>query len=582
MTVSIDVVEEFLKQNSLTIFFMTAHQGNQPESTQQPEQQRFRVGNVRHLSEAIVCLALAVILFRTFQVEGYMISTGSMAPALLGYHKRVICPTCEYPFTFGTAYDDSVTQQTARADGSIKPQANAACPNCGQHSIDLSRVPRNDGDQLLVQKQAYQAPLRMPRRWEVVVFRNPMSPSQAYVKRLVGLPGEEIQVQEGDLYVNGKLERKDLPTQRHIAIPVYDNRYQPEDDPLWKPRWYAEESSEDLVNWQTEKNGFRIEATESLEQSSWLKYRHWIRSGGFHKTTVVIPPEVEVADLIDEFTSPLSYEEERRELTCLGAMPIAIVQKLLAKSTDKTFDTVLYQLYEDSHVVPISDIYGYNRAQGGTKSLPVHDLIFAGDVSVLAGDGQLMLRMTDGRHWFRCVFDFDTRKARLLVDDLPKPLRTAEIPETVQQGSTWRLEMSLIDRQVLLAIDGKLLFAPVLYQNKTENIEPLRRPVECGVAGLDLKLTDLQLLRDVHYTRGRAKHGIEKPYELGPDEYFMLGDNSPVSLDSRSWTDAAVPGHLLLGKPLMVHLPSKPGSLKIGNSVAHFRIPDVSRMRYIR
>ena len=40
-------------------------------------------GGVRQLIDAAICLALAVILFRGFQVEGYMISTGSMAPTLL-------------------------------------------------------------------------------------------------------------------------------------------------------------------------------------------------------------------------------------------------------------------------------------------------------------------------------------------------------------------------------------------------------------------------------------------------------------------------------------------------------------------
>ena len=34
-----------------------------------------------------------------------MISTGSMAPALLGYHKRVVCPSCRSEFAFGVAYD---------------------------------------------------------------------------------------------------------------------------------------------------------------------------------------------------------------------------------------------------------------------------------------------------------------------------------------------------------------------------------------------------------------------------------------------------------------------------------------------
>ena len=48
-------------------------------------------GFLRQVIEALACLAVAVIVFRAFLLEGYIISTGSMAPSLLGYHKQVVC-----------------------------------------------------------------------------------------------------------------------------------------------------------------------------------------------------------------------------------------------------------------------------------------------------------------------------------------------------------------------------------------------------------------------------------------------------------------------------------------------------------
>lgn len=49
-----------------------------------------------------------------------------------------------------------------------------------------------------------------PKVGDVIVFRNPVDESLDYVKRLVGLPGDVIQVKEGRLYINGQmLERKD-------------------------------------------------------------------------------------------------------------------------------------------------------------------------------------------------------------------------------------------------------------------------------------------------------------------------------------------------------------------------------------
>ena len=41
-----------------------------------------------------------------------------------------------------------------------------------------------------------------------------------------------------------------------------------------------------------------------------------------------------------------------------------------------------------------------------------------------------------------------------------------------------------------------------------------------------------------------------RQWQLGPNDYFLLGDNPPISLDSRLW--GPVPGRFLLGKPLGV------------------------------
>ena len=46
---------------------------------------------------------------------------------------------------------------------------------------------------------------KAPERGDVIVFRLPRDPSTTYVKRLIGLPGDRIQMQAGRLYINGAL-----------------------------------------------------------------------------------------------------------------------------------------------------------------------------------------------------------------------------------------------------------------------------------------------------------------------------------------------------------------------------------------
>src|SRR5215212_5854801 len=48
-------------------------------------------------------------------------------------------------------------------------------------------------------------PFHMPRRGEVVVFEYPRDQSKDYIKRVIGLPGETVDIHDGLIYINGAL-----------------------------------------------------------------------------------------------------------------------------------------------------------------------------------------------------------------------------------------------------------------------------------------------------------------------------------------------------------------------------------------
>ena len=66
---------------------------------------------------------------------------------------------------------------------------------------DSMRPSFREGDQLVVSPRAYRR--SAPSRGDVVVVRDPRLPAREELKRIVGLSGEELRLEDGLLYVDG-------------------------------------------------------------------------------------------------------------------------------------------------------------------------------------------------------------------------------------------------------------------------------------------------------------------------------------------------------------------------------------------
>ena len=555
-----------------------------------------RRGGLRALLDVILCLYIAVILFRTFEVEGYIISTGSMAPSLLGFHKRVACPSCGYPFAFGISPEAGIfagdtTEGQWRRDGG-RP-GDVRCPNCGQDLIDAREIPPNYGDQLLVQKNVYE--FRPPRRWEVVVLKNPARPNPPFVKRIVGLPHESVQIIDGDIYANGQICRKSLDQQRAVRISVFDNDHLPNDPPQGRGDWLIEPSSHP---WKIEGHGFAIQSGGNVKGHSaadrgqsaadrgqsdgdreiaWLAFHRWTRRGGHYKTEVPLSALPSDVHLARGAFAQVSYDSGRGRLISAGALAGTERDRMLATNGDAKVRAAINELYDRSHDGPITDDYGYNRA-GSLTPLGVRDIMLACDVAFDSDAGEVLFEICDGQETYRLSIDRSRQEAQLTAGDHSRPLRTAACPQCA--GGTFKLELSIFDRQVAAAVNGVSLFPA--WECPTARAEPPRRPLRIGARGAAARIAGLKVYRDIYYTRGQGRHGVDRPIRLSADEFFVLGDNSPISNDGRSWAEGAVQISQLIGKPLVVHLPSRPGRFTLGGYTRYIRIPDFSRMRYIR
>ena len=80
-----------------------------------------------------------------------------------------------------------------------------------------SMMPRLENhDRLFINKFVYH--FEAINRGDVVVFHYPMDPSKSYIKRVIGLPGDRVQIVHGHVWLNGKMLRE-----RYVPIRYRDN-----------------------------------------------------------------------------------------------------------------------------------------------------------------------------------------------------------------------------------------------------------------------------------------------------------------------------------------------------------------------
>lgn len=119
-------------------------------------------GNLYELAEMLLIVLIAVVCIQSFGVQAFKIPSGSMLPTLqIGDHLFV------NRFIYGLRVPFSIFWIQMPFPG-----------------------------KLLV-------PIGEPKRGDVIVFRFPKDTSTDYIKRVVGLPGDTVEVRDKEVYING-------------------------------------------------------------------------------------------------------------------------------------------------------------------------------------------------------------------------------------------------------------------------------------------------------------------------------------------------------------------------------------------
>ncbi len=520
--------------------------------------QQGAIGVKETLSSLIIAFMLA-FLFRGFVIEGFQIPTGSMAPTLMGKHIRFQGNESGYNWETGPWTYVRGTQQTpTRQQENIQVQD----PMSG---FEITEAKRRlaAGDRVFVLK--YLPLLQQPERWDVVVFKNPGQHIN-YIKRLIGLPGEQLAIVDGDVFARPYVEGQ-------TASSGWD-------------AWTTDD-------WQIQRKPERIQRTmlQEIFDSSYA------------------PTDMTTVGYDEPFsgsTSGWSDLRYARQYTYEGAGATSLEWNGDRPITD-------FNAYNQTHasidLFAANDKRGYNT---NVRPFPTSDLALSCNIrSEGAGVVASPTIETKGMA-LRAQIDLGSGNASVMMrdagsEDSPWTQLDSGTFGAVDAGEWAKVEFWHIDQAMWVFVDGKLIAGGA--DKGAYELTPAQRAiaatgkswdelqVEDAVSGplgvfhrTDLyrkpevrwdfeggafELSHVRVQRDIGYhinqgTKTRGAHPEFFPTMSG-EQFFMCGDNSSNSADSRLWgendiypwvrqeidnTPGVVNRDLIVGKAFVVYFPA--------------------------
>ncbi len=464
---------------------------------------------VRETIESIVIAVALAMMFKAFEAEAFIIPTGSMANALQGQHKDLSCSQCGYKYQVGASHDAKVAATT--------------CPLCRYTSPTKRSNPDHvtfNGDRILVNKFVYD--FEEPERYDVIVFKNPNHAKQNYIKRLIGLPGEKILIENGDIYTMEKqpdeswsktIQPKPAKKLIEIAERFADTDYFGSSlRQVGWPKCWEQRNGE--ANWVGERVGENLQYKATARpEVSWLRFSN------------NRPDEVEweqIEDILDD-------EGQIEALNIKGRL--------------------------------VSDYVAHNDGVIGSMDIQsvgyhwVGDIGFEAEIDVVSANGNLSFDIVEGGAHFTCRVDVKTGKATLSA----RPPEGAEIQFVDSDGNlvaeptgetslkstgSYQVRFFNADDRIYFWVDGELVeFDAVDYRRSDIPVphysldDPAdAEPLGIGCQNLDVVIDRIVCFRDVYYGSTDQPDYIdsylERFHRFGEQKYRRNSKRKPVRVST--------------------------------------------------
>lgn len=559
------------------------------------------------VSETIQSLIVAFVIAMTargFVLEGFVIPTGSMAPTLMGEHVRWDSPQTGWSYSIDAGGYVQMWGRSAKilADaqraiqGTTNPDQRKRIGNEAlrramisrwdpmfglDRPVALSKVePRQPrtraGDRVLVLKTLY--PFSEPDRFDVVVFKNPTDPvgaTQNFIKRLVGLPEEQLVTVDGDIFTGPlgvaadelRVVRKPEFIQRAVWQPVYDSSYQPVNLSMWEQEqgvswWGAPWIPRDGEGTWEIGTDRAWRSDSSTARSLEFNIDAWPITD-FNMYNVYRGP--------DPSTQPFSRRPyAMSDVRILGTIEMDAASfkstVLLMESRGMRFEWEVSSEGAALRMTRVSD--GEEVASANSKFVPPNRPF---EMDCWQVDQQMWL-FVDEELLLTLPFNEWSPQERFLASfpgtSVGSYLRDPLLPRPEPPKLSWSFDGGPLTLRNV-RVDRDLYYRPT-------RLDPVNQYKENGrpLVGLGFG-TDLL-----------------NPAQIEADQFVLFGDNSAASRDGRIWgpphplaaahtgddSPFVVPRGLLVGKAFSVYFPAPLPWSDGGSNV----VPDFGRLRFIR
>lgn len=433
------------------------------------------------------------------------------------------------------------------------------------------------GDRILVNRMAYSFGSK-PERWDVMVFISPTEKHQNFIKRVIGRPGEKININNGDIYIDGEIATKPLHVLKAMRRCVYSEDFNaPRKNTLDLRRTESKEDTICITSWLADKPGWKVKNKQlfvETEGQTEITYSRPISD--FHlamkeKGAFYIPGYGLFKKALNMMDGASSFDSYFIAKKMTGRCPDC--------ETDFILRNDLFVFFEENR--------DYGNDDGGALYVicPVcGNAEFVGHSESLESDGFVNSRPDilpegfideKGTTWaaenmldimvefnleplsdagiVKCVLN----KTCILKLPINEPLSAGNVSfegeiiplnskMVLEQNKDYLVEFGYVDHRIHLYINGEKILLASDREFKKQN-KNAAGSVAINVASAKLYLDDIKIFTDIYYhygssyTDGNGKRhpaflkSAQSGLQLADDEYFMMGDNSRNSNDSRAW-----------------------------------------------